>query len=35
MVKYMRMVEFAQQLFERAEVADKAARILRALLEAR
>jgi hypothetical protein len=35
MVKYMRMVEFAQQLFERAEVASKAARILRALLEAR
>jgi hypothetical protein len=31
----MRMVEFAQQLFERAEVASKAARILRALLEAR
>ena len=35
MVKYMRMIEFAQQLFERAEVASKAARILQAFLEAR
>lgn len=35
MMKYIRMVEFTQQLFERVEVASKAARILQALLRAR